>query len=37
MDDMDYKPSEYKIRTAVSLKNNGIDPFNPENWNKNQY
>jgi hypothetical protein len=34
MDDMDYKPSEYKIRTAESLKNNGIDPFNPENWDK---
>lgn len=34
MDDMDYKPSEYKIRTAESLKNNGIDPFDPENWDK---
>lgn len=34
MDDMDYKPSEYKIRTTKSLKNNGIDPFDPENWDK---
>lgn len=34
MEDMDYKTSEYKIYTKEYLMKNGIDPFNPENWDK---
>lgn len=34
MEGMDYKTSEYKIYTKEYLMRNGIDPFNPENWDK---